>query len=548
MDNDWSNRPKIRLFGTTSPMLPLDPHSLPLPPEYDNEAGDYYVKKSTAEEIRDRRLKVRDTPIAVPDMLSLSFYKKMIEDFAFKGIVPVYDPDIDDDMYRYLCRTMNTPEIRIMVFYDEVSARIFYEQMCRFVRDSYKREETMLRRSMSEQESIGEAVDWDYNKRQKGWKKLWERTSKEYDECGFASAYFLQEFSNANNLADDTKWRQFIQDWKDSFEEKKRRASKRDIDNNGEKAYEGLKNALHSIPDYLRKKHIETDKFRQICSGMGGEWNMTDFERLLGLTHLQDQHPELEEAARMVGRIPDEEGKQQAKAVINGRLPLSHSTHSDIEGVIMGSDIHSLLPYEKAQCADDDMNSVFLIKYLTGRLQNFRSQSEQLSPNPEANPRKAHETGPIIVCLDTSLSMEGKPEKIAQSLLLRLLTIAQDQRRDLLLIAFSVEASVIDLVEERSRITEFFKNTHQGDTDATKMLEEAFRYLEELERYTNADLLLISDFLIPMVNNGLQDKIRTFRENGGRFYGLKIGRNDNPDWPLFFDRIWHVMYKVNYLH
>lgn len=548
METIWSNRPPVRLRGPERPRLPIDPFELPLPPEYDNEVGDVYIRNSTPELIRERKLEIRDKTDDQPDMLSLGFYKRLIEDFAVKGIVPVYDPDIDDDMYRYLCRVMNSPEIRIMVFYDAISAQIFYEQMSQFVKSSYNRMKSLLRRSHSEQEAIGEAVEWDNYKKKDGWMSLWERTSREYEQYGFASAYFLQEFSNANNLADDTKWRQFIEDWKESYEEKLRQQNSRDIAYNGEKAYHNLKTALRNVPEYLHKNHVETSKFRQVCSGMGGEWDMADFERMLALTHLQEQHPELEQAALMVGRVPDEEGKQQAKAVIGGRLPLKHSSQSDIEGVIMGSNIHSLLPYEKAQCADDDMNSVFLIKYLTGRLQNFRSRSEQLTPEPDATPRKAHEKGPIIVCLDTSMSMEGKPERIAQSMLLRLLSIAQDQKRDLLLIAFSVDARVIDLVEERSRIRDFFKHMHQGDTDATQMLEEAFRYLDESDRYANADLLLISDFLIPMVSRELQEKIRNFREQGGRFYGLKIGRNDIPDWQVHFDRIWHVMYKVIYLH
>ena len=55
--------------------------------------------------------------------------------------------------------------------------------------------------------------------------------------------------------------------------------------------------------------------------------------------------------------------------------------------------------------------------------------------------------------------MVGKPEKIAYSLLIKILEIADRQRRDCFLIAFSVSINPIDVRRERARLLEFFSTT-----------------------------------------------------------------------------------------
>ena len=164
-----------------------------------------------------------------------------------------------------------------------------------------------------------------------------------------------------------------------------------------------------------------------------------------------------------------------------------------------------------------------------------------MQPARRIETKPARPKGPMIVCLDTSGSMAGKPEKIAHSLLIKLLEIADRQRRNCFLIAFSVSIHPIDVRKERVRLLEFFSKTACGDTDATRMLEATFRLLKEGKEYINADVLWVSDFKIPHSSPAFMEEIRRCREAGTHFYGLQIGITDN-EWAPFFDRIYRAEY------
>ena len=61
----------------------------------------------------------------------------------------------------------------------------------------------------------------------------------------------------------------------------------------------------------------------------------------------------------------------------------------------------------------------------------------------------ASRKGPMIVCLDTSASMYGTPERISSTLISLLEETAEDLERDCFLIDFSVSTRAIDLMAKR---------------------------------------------------------------------------------------------------
>lgn len=187
------------------------------------------------------------------------------------------------------------------------------------------------------------------------------------------------------------------------------------------------------------------------------------------------------------------------------------------------------------------LEDLFVYKYVTRKLQTFRYKSEIMQPARRLEIKPATQKGPMIVCLDTSGSMVGKPEKIAYSLLIKILEIADRQRRDCFLIAFSVSINPIDVRRERARLLEFFSTTSCGDTDATRMLQAIFRLLQSKKEYMNADVLWISDFKIPLSVPELTDKMLEYRKVDTHFYGLQLGIAEN-EWSPFFDRIYRIDY------
>ena len=149
----------------------------------------------------------------------------------------------------------------------------------------------------------------------------------------------------------------------------------------------------------------------------------------------------------------------------------------------------------------------------------------------------------MIICLDTSGSMNGQPKDIAILLLSNILIEAQCQKRDYLLIVFSEEIEVVDLKKKwgnfRSRSFYGFENfLHQiislnGGTDITDMLIEIFDLWDNDPDYRLADVLVISDFEIPTPSDNLLSNIKYYREQGYRFYGYQIGHEDTELAPYF---------------
>ena len=81
---------------------------------------------------------------------------------------------------------------------------------------------------------------------------------------------------------------------------------------------------------------------------------------------------------------------------------MEHSSKSDILGITVGNDLNALLPTELAHCADDELEDLFVYKYVTRKLQTFRYKSEIMQPARRLEIKPATQKGPMIVCLDTS--------------------------------------------------------------------------------------------------------------------------------------------------
>jgi len=106
---------------------------------------------------------------------------------------------------------------------------------------------------------------------------------------------------------------------------------------------------------------------------------------------------------------------------------------------------------DMAQYSDTEMESLFLRKYLTSQLQIFRYKSEITKPSRKLRSERASRRGPMIVCVDSSASMYGVPQRIEASLLSKLEQTAEQLNRDCFLIDFSVDVRPIELRSRRKK-------------------------------------------------------------------------------------------------
>jgi uncharacterized protein with von Willebrand factor type A (vWA) domain len=118
-------------------------------------------------------------------------------------------------------------------------------------------------------------------------------------------------------------------------------------------------------------------------------------------------------------------------------------------------------------------------------------------PSPRRQPEKRLEMGPMLICVDTSGSMQGGAEAVAKATVLEAVRTAHAQQRACHVFAFGGPDEVVEMelavdTEGIERLIRFLGQSFQGGTDICTPLERAIAKLED-ERWELADLLVASD-------------------------------------------------------
>lgn len=467
-----------------------------------------------------------------------SFYIQALENYVATG--DVVELQVSDALYDYLVSVMKDPMLKVQVLSSEVCGRLFLDNMMRFVDSALKRKKFAFNRKQSEMRGMKETLEWSMKTREDGWQAMLDKLDDDYSEYGFRSAFYRSKFSSEDGLANEDIWQSLYKDYLIAFEEFIRQEQLKDIEQKKAIVNKRLENQLKNIPDYIASHAVTTDDFMQAWGLMGGEWNEYDFQRLLRVAKLQKEYPVLTILANRMGRKLDEEGRTTIFAGHGYTDKMRHSSKSDIHGVSVGNDISSLLPLEMAQMIDEDMGDIFIYKYATNSLQTFQHKSDMLHPSRRLERKRASQKGPIIVAVDTSGSMQGKPQNISRSILMKLIEMSRKQKREMFVIAFAVSAYPIDVKRDQVKLLDFFAHDCQGDTNATKMMEQIFKLLDRSTIYMNADILLISDFHLPLVPMLMLDTLLHHRTLGTSFYGLQIGECATNRWSTHLDAMYFV--------
>ena len=124
-----------------------------------------------------------------------------------------------------------------------------------------------------------------------------------------------------------------------------------------------------------------------------------------------------------------------------------------------------------------------------------RVPGETRSPEPVKRPELV--AGPMILCVDTSASMQGAPEQIAKAIVLEAMRTASAQRRDCLLYAFSGPGDLCTFAlgadtDGVQAMAAFLARSFHGGTDICEPFERALQAVET-QRWRCADLLIASD-------------------------------------------------------
>lgn len=283
-----------------------------------------------------------------------------------------------------------------------------------------------------------------------------------------------------------------------------------------------------------------------------GNWNKIEWKKLEEFAKNLERDHSLRELAQMLGRW------QQAKRVRKEQImqqPLPKEEwkpnpygKSEIVGIHHSDHISAMLPSEIALLSHPETELMLSKKYVEKKLLTFQYRSEDMSVSDAIKEQPLMDTeierpGPFILCIDTSGSMFGTPERIAKALALAILEIAIKDKRKAYLISFSTGIQTTEMTgleQDMGQMIDFLRMSFHGGTDLQPALIESLNMIEQ-ERFQHADVLIISDFTIPRLERKVYDRIQNMRrERGTHFHSLHITRRPDPNaTPMaIFDHHW----------
>ena len=556
------------------------------------------------------------------DLAEAQYYLKMLDDFCKTGQVVIPEPSAnvmpwylkDDPLMDYLvhlftlevtlCTGEKVRKFEKQVVNSKIKSKVFYDSVGKFIVECVHHIRFQRQRAWTENHRAEDVLDWTNFKRmdENVWHPLLDQLAMEHENDGFDKPFFIRLFAG-DGATKNENWERLVRDWKACIERQTLSKLKNFIFIRQNNFETGLVRLMDQVTRNIKTKGISEQRAVQAWELMTNGWTETEFERRLNQMKVQDRYPEIKEIVAKMGRVADANGKDRLTIASGVDMKMEHSAGSDIEGITVGDDLNSLLPLELAQYSDEDMEGLFIYKYRTRRLQTFRYKSEMAKPSRKLGFTHASRKGPMIVCLDTSASMYGTPERISSTLIALLEETAEELERDCFLIDFSVSTRAIDLMEKRKaqRLRKLGLNvsaedfslansadstdssastasgnssfsdsgshsgfastgrsvrrqpstTHLpfigGGTSAKKMMKQMFELLDnDGLHYVNADVLWITDFLIPDPPQSMLARFKEYRDTGTRFYGIRIVRDDDKEpntWKNYFNQIYTIKYR-----
>ena len=219
---------------------------------------------------------------------------------------------------------------------------------------------------------------------------------------------------------------------------------------------------------------------------------------------------------------------------------------NELLGINYGSDLTKLLPSELINLKNPYLKKLFYVKYIQEGLLNYSVFSKELDETTGFH-TKRHE-GPLIICIDTSSSMNGEPEEIAKSIVLFLLKKFIKIKRELYLISFGSVNQILELnlTNDKNGLKNalnFLKKSFSGGTDFMTPIQRVFTLISK-EGFYNSNVLFITD-RIRNIPNFMVDKINMNKEKFNlKIYSILL--NTSKINLSFTDKILHYDIKNNY--
>ena len=287
---------------------------------------------------------------------------------------------------------------------------------------------------------------------------------------------------------------------------------------------------VESLSESLSSLGLEPGIWLDLSTGVLSEREVEEFQRWSEYLAKDNGAQRVADLLGKMRQIDSSTRIERATQSIRVKTPVVDiSSKEEIVGIRLGRDIEHALPAELALLADPATSILFDLKYLDSRLLCFEMQGETLTSHDELvemgkEVREEDQLGPMILCVDTSGSMQGAPESIAKAMALFLASQAREQNRPCYLINFSTGIATFELTgsEGLASLITFLSQSFYGGTDVAPALRHSLDIMSN-ETYKNSDVLVLSDFIMEKLSTDILQGIEHQRESGNRFNSLVIG-------------------------
>lgn len=233
-------------------------------------------------------------------------------------------------------------------------------------------------------------------------------------------------------------------------------------------------------------------------------------------------------------RIAELAGRYKRMAFAMQKQQIKHGTDA-IHNVILGDDIGRILPSEAMKLNHPLLKKLFKVALLEKKVLQYEYKGKEKIAK-----------GAIIICVDSSGSMNGIPEVWSKSVALGMVEIAKIQKRDVYVIHFDSspkEALHTNYfpkdgswgIEEVLDMAEYYSG---GGTYFEPPLDLSRDKIMEQEQFSKADIVFVTDGESTVTDAWLKDFKAWKKEKNVRVYSILINtyRGTTVSLDLFSDK------------
>jgi uncharacterized protein with von Willebrand factor type A (vWA) domain len=326
----------------------------------------------------------------------------------------------------------------------------------------------------------------------------------------------------------------FTEKWTKLVSQKKSAWEKECIGSKAENFLTELKRRIANLQTVSKTLEPGSAELGRLWNLSKGKWQKSSYDVLSAYSDYFTKDITLRELARSLGRSRETEIETEEELYsergFEEVLEIDENGRLELTGIHESDDIRDLLPVEIALLSDNVGELLFYKKFSEKKLQTWHYLDKRFVPREtddsgHGRRRKREAEGPFILCIDTSGSMRGEAERVAKTLVFALLKFALKQKRLCYLISFSTQIETLelsDLASNIDRLCEFLSMNFYGGSNAVPAFTEALSLLEH-DAYRKADVVMVSDFILPRLDAAVEERIKNARAQKTLFHGILIG-------------------------